>query len=103
MKTYARALLAVIFVLMLATPAIIRRYQHRATAPMAASGDVPGRYGFRLTQAAQASGIDFTHETPTLDPKLSHIMPQVASMGAAVAVSDIDADGHPDLYVTNSK
>ena len=29
-------------------------------------------------------------------------MPQVASMGAAVAVVDVDADGHPDLYVTNS-
>ena len=30
-------------------------------------------------------------------------MPQVASMGAAVAVADVDADGQPDLYVTNSK
>ena len=29
-------------------------------------------------------------------------MPQVASMGAAVSVVDVDADGHNDLYVTNS-
>jgi hypothetical protein len=29
-------------------------------------------------------------------------MPQVASMGAAVSVVDVDADGHADLYVTNS-
>ena len=29
-------------------------------------------------------------------------MPQVASMGAAVAVVDFDRDGWPDLYVTNS-
>ncbi|HEV3485018.1 MAG TPA: VCBS repeat-containing protein, partial [Vicinamibacterales bacterium] len=103
MNTYARAVLALLFVLMLATPAIIRRYQHRASAPVAAAGEAHTRYGFRLTQAAAAAGIDFVHEAPTLDPKLSHIMPQVASMGAAVAVADVDADGHPDLYVTNSK
>ena len=30
-------------------------------------------------------------------------MPQVSSMGAAVAVVDFDRDGHPDLYVTNSR
>ena len=29
-------------------------------------------------------------------------MPQVASMGAAVAVADFDRDGWPDFYVTNS-
>ena len=40
---------------------------------------------------------------PTLDPKLAHIMPQVASMGAAVSVVDVDRDGLPDLYVTDSK
>ena len=43
------------------------------------------------------------HEGPTLDPKLAHIMPQVASMGAAVSVVDFDRDGLPDLYVTDSK
>ena len=43
------------------------------------------------------------HDAPTLDPKLAHIMPQVASMGAAVSVVDVDRDGLPDLYVTNSK
>jgi hypothetical protein len=47
--------------------------------------------------------VDFVHEAPTLDAKLSHIMPQVASMGAAVSVADVDADGHADLYVTNSR
>jgi hypothetical protein len=44
-----------------------------------------------------------THEAPTLDAKLQHIMPQVASMGAAVSVADVDRDGHADLYLTNSR
>ena len=97
MKRYARPALAIVFLAMLATPAIIRRSSDRAT------GDVGLRYGFHLQEAAKASGIDFVHEAPTLDSKLSHIMPQVASMGAAVAVTDVDRDGHFDLYVTNSK
>jgi enediyne biosynthesis protein E4 len=102
MSRYARPLLVVVFVAMLATPAMIRRFSAPATP--AAAGIDPGlRYGFRLTEASKPAGIDFVHEGPTLDPKLAHIMPQVASMGAAVAIADIDADGHSDLYVTNSK
>ncbi|HEX8844060.1 MAG TPA: CRTAC1 family protein [Pyrinomonadaceae bacterium] len=60
------------------------------------------RYGFKLEEVSRASGIDFKHQAPTLDPKLDHIMPQVASMGAAVSVVDFDRDGWQDLYVTNS-
>ena len=103
MKRYARLLLAIAFVAMLAAPALIRRFSHRAAAPVAAAGDADLRYGFRLEEASKKSGIDFVHEAPTLDRKLTHIMPQVASMGAAVAVADVDADGFPDLYVTSSK
>ncbi len=69
-------------------------------------GAKPNRNGdpfeFRLESVARASGIDFTHHAPTLDAKLAHIMPQVASMGAAVAVVDFDRDGWQDLYVTDS-
>ena len=74
-------------------------------APSAAvpAADAKARYGFAFTESAKAVGIDFTHEGPTLDPKLAHIMPQVASMGAGLAIVDVDADGHADLYVTNSK
>src|SRR5262249_37987883 len=39
---------------------------------------------------------------PTLDDKLEHIMPIIASMGASVSVVDYDRDGWPDLYVINS-
>ncbi len=57
---------------------------------------------FIFEEVAQASGINFTHQAPTLDHRLDHIMPQVASMGAAVSVVDFDRDGWADIYVTNS-
>src|SRR5688572_17950746 len=75
----------------------------RATAtlvPDDEGGDA--RYGFRLEDSAKASGIDFVHEAPTFDARLEHIMPQVAAMGASVAVADYDRDGWQDFYVTNS-
>ena len=69
----------------------------RPRSPTAATGgsDPLKQYGFRLTESSKAAGLDFVHEAPTLDPKLAHIMPQVASMGAAVSVVDFDADGLP--------
>jgi hypothetical protein len=103
MSRYARPALVVVFVAMLATPAIIRRFGDRGAPSAAAADTAAARYGFRLIESARDSGIDFHHEGPTLDPKLNHIMPQVASMGAAVAIADVDADGHADFYVTNSK
>ena len=71
-----------------------------------AVGDDEGgesRYGFRLQESARAAGLDFVHEGPTFDARLEHIMPQVAAMGAAVAVADFDRDGWLDVYVTNSR
>jgi enediyne biosynthesis protein E4 len=102
MKRYLKPLLAIVFVALLSTPFLIRRFGPRA--PIATtSGDPLARYGFKLTEVAKGAGIYFQHEGPTLDPKLNHIMPQVASMGAAVSIMDVDADGHNDLYVVNSK
>src|ERR1017187_5104819 len=60
------------------------------------------RYGFYLEEVSKKSGIDFTHKAPQLDPKLKHIMPIVAAMGASVSVVDFDKDGWPDLFVVNS-
>jgi hypothetical protein len=61
------------------------------------------RFGFQLAESAKRRGVDFVHEAPTFDSRLDHIMPQVASTGAAVAVADFDKDGWQDFYVTNSR
>lgn len=64
--------------------------------------DAIARYGFRLRERAASAGINFVHEGPSFDRRLEHIMPQVGSTGAAVAVADFDRDGWQDFYVTNS-
>jgi hypothetical protein len=60
------------------------------------------RYGFSLTESARTLGVDFVHQAPVFDRRLDHIMPQIASVGASVAVADFDRDGWPDFYVTSS-
>ena len=96
--------LVVFFVGLIIAPIILKRY-YKTEAPAKQGMDSQaaiGRYGFHLEEVSKASGIDFVHQGPKLDPKLDHIMPQIASMGAAVSVVDFDRDGWPDLYVTNS-
>ena len=62
------------------------------------------KYGFSLEpQDNQSIGINFHHECPELDPKLNNIAPQIASMGAAVSIVDVDNDGWNDIYFTNSR
>ena len=62
------------------------------------------KYGFYLEPLDnKAAGINFRHLCPELDPKLNHIAPQIASMGASVSVVDFDNDGWNDLYFTNSR
>jgi hypothetical protein len=104
----ARGLLILFFAALLATPFVMKRWHERAGAPVSAraagadAASAVGRYGFRLEEVSKQAGVNFTHSAPTLDEKLAHIMPQVASMGAAVSVVDFDRDGWQDLYVTNS-
>ncbi len=103
MNPRGRPILLLLFLALLATPALIRRFG-RPQAPAATTGsDSLARYGFRLVESARNAGLDFVHEAPTLDAKLAHIMPQVTAMGAAVSVVDFDRDGFADLYVTNSR
>ena len=100
----SRILLTIFFLGLLATPWIIRRISaDKELASTASNGSSAlARYGFSFHEAAKVSGIDFTHTAPTLDPKLAHIMPQIASMGAAVSIVDFNRDGLQDIYLTNS-
>lgn len=94
--------LAVLLVSLLGSVAALNHRTVAPTPPFLPSPDALKRYGFTLQEVSHQSGIDFTHQAPTLDPKLAHIMPQVASMGASVTVADFDKDGWPDAYVTDS-
>src|SRR2546426_8850905 len=56
-----------------------------------------------LAEVAHASGIDFVHQSATLDPKVNHIAAHIAALGACVSVADVNNDGWPDLYFTTSR
>lgn len=94
----ARALWVVWFVVLVGSLYAMVRLNRAATGTVATNN----RFGFTLVESAKQLGVDFVHQGPTFDRKLDHIMPQVAAMGAAVAVADFDRDGWPDFYVTNS-
>ena len=95
-------LLSGVLVASLAAVATLNRSTAGPSAEPANDIDPVDRYGFRLEQAAERLGVEFVHAGPTFDARLAHIMPQVASMGASVAVADYDGDGWQDFYVTNS-
>ncbi len=98
-----RTFVTILFIALLAAPLVYRRIVERRNAVTAANqATALAQYGFIMRESANASGIDFKHSAPTLDPKLNHIMEQVASMGAAVSVVDFDQDGWDDIYVINS-
>src|SRR5437763_11463924 len=73
------------------------------SARASGAGNVAADPGFHFTDVAAQVGITFVHHGPTLDPKLDNIAPLVGSWGAAVSVADVNNDGWPDLYLTNSR
>jgi hypothetical protein len=102
----ARVLLIIFFAGLLLTPVVVKRLSSERKASAKTTLDISAalaRHGFYLQEVSHASGIDFVHQGPTLDSKLAHIMPEVASMGASVSIVDFDRDGWPDIYVTDSK
>ncbi|MGN6135946.1 MAG: CRTAC1 family protein [Aureliella sp.] len=106
-STAKRGLLAVIFLGLLLGPALYSRLSvsenaSGSAAAKKADGDLIDRYGVVFRECAKESGIDFVHHPPAIDPSLEHIGPQIAAMGASVAVVDFDRDGWQDVYLTNS-
>ena len=95
-----RVVLSLLFVALLAAVVVLNR--SAAGADAGKSADALTRYGVRLDNATARAGIDFVHQPPMFDPRLAHIMPMVAAMGASVSVADVDRDGWQDFYVTSS-
>ena len=87
---------------LVAAPLVVKRLDRRSEALDLTTAEAISRIGFHLQEVGAAAGIQFTHTAPTLDDKLAHIMEVVASMGAAVSVTDYDGDGWQDFYVVNS-
>ncbi|MDQ1410201.1 MAG: enediyne biosynthesis protein, partial [Acidobacteriaceae bacterium] len=100
----ARIILAIFFVAMVVSPLFIKRLAARREASKSTLDlqTALGRHGFYLQEVSHDAGVNFVHQGPTLDHKLDHIMPEVASMGASVSIVDFDRDGWSDIYVTNS-
>ena len=92
-----------LFIALVASPLIYKNIQagKQTARPSANAGAAISQYGFNFKESAKDAGINFKYVPPVLDAKLNHIMPEVASMGAAVSVVDFDKDGWPDFYITN--
>jgi hypothetical protein len=93
---------AAVFVASLVAVAALDRTTAATSAKTSGDPETLSRHGFVLRESAKRLGIDFVHRAPTFDRQLDHIMPQIAAMGASVAVADFDRDGWQDLYVTDS-
>ncbi|MCO8123863.1 CRTAC1 family protein [Stieleria sp. TO1_6] len=99
-------ILAVLFLGLLIGPAAYFRWNadsdvHAHSSP-GERENLFERYGFVLQESAAQAGIDFLHHPPKIDSRLDHIAPQIAAMGASVAVVDFDRDGWQDFYLTDS-
>ncbi len=103
-----RILIGAVFISLLLIPLAYKRVMQRRQSAELSQNDAKNRaaalahYGFSFREVSKEVGINFVHKAPTLDPKLKHIMEQVASMGAAVSIVDFDRDGWDDIYVSNS-
>jgi hypothetical protein len=104
-QVMAKVLVTTFFIILLILPAFIKKETLSRPGETAASNSASALkfFGFYLEEVSVEAGINFIHESPILDPKIEHILPQIASMGASVSVVDFDKDGWNDLYLTNSR
>ncbi len=102
-RRVVRTMVTLGFAALLAGVAVLNRAGDGAAGGASDELTAMARYGFWLAEVSRTAGIDFVHQAPTFDGQLAHIMPNVASVGAAVAVADFDRDGWQDFYVTNSR
>jgi enediyne biosynthesis protein E4 len=91
-----RIILTILFIALLAAPAVLSRISNHGGASQSS------QFGVRFEEVSKAAGIDFVHQAPKLDPALDHVRAEIASMGAAVSIVDFDRDGWQDVYVINS-
>lgn len=97
-------LIVIFFISLLLAPAAFKQIEKlQADDHLEFREDIINRYGFYLEEISGDIGIDFKHVRPVLDPKLEHINPQIASVGASVSVVDVNNNGFHDLYFTNSE
>lgn len=102
--TVVRIIVIVFFVGLFAVPAVLKQIDSFGMDEVLENRDeVIERYGFGLEESSESMGVEFVHQRPTLDSKLDHISPQIASVGASVSVVDFNNDGHQDFYLTNSE
>src|SRR6056297_4353471 len=92
------------FVGLLLVPTVMKQFENwRVEEAPDNADEIIDRYGFYLEEVSNEIGVDFTHVRPELDSKIEHINPQIAAVGASVSVSDVNNDGYPDFYLTNSE
>ena len=101
MKYLRQSIATLFFAALLAVPFILRPY-FQASVGTGDRRSAIERHGFFFEAVSEQSGVEFVHRPPRLDSKIDNIMPQIASMGAGVAVADFDNDGWNDFYLTNS-
>jgi len=91
------------FISLFAVPTVLKQLDDIDLNIYDTMDEVIERYGFYLEESSGLMNVDFVHQRPELDEKISHINPQIASVGASVSVVDFNNNGLQDFYLTNSE
>ncbi|MCC5915141.1 MAG: CRTAC1 family protein [Balneolaceae bacterium] len=103
-ETITKIFVVLFFVMLLMIPFGMQKYDEMVNSDFFETmEEVQERYGFFLEDVTDQLGINFVHQRPVVDEKLHHILPQIASVGASVSVADVNRNGFPDIYFTNSE